>query len=83
VVITASCGHRAWIAPSTMTLVLNPFTRTRTVCVACAPSTELREAIAAGNLRAVPGAKAELAAEVGADLADQVYRDMGVNEDPL
>ena len=83
VVITADCGHRAWIAPTSMTAHLSPFMATRTTCMRCVSPKDLREAIATGNLRAVPGAKDELAAEVGPELADQVYRQMGVNEDPL
>ena len=83
VVIDADCGHRAWIAPTGMTTVLSPFIQTRTVCIRCVPVEELRKARDRGDLRAIPGAKEELAAELGTDVADQLYRDMGVNEEPL
>lgn len=80
VIIDADCGHKAWIGPTTLSFTLNPFAATRTMCLRCLTKEELVEAMRSGNLRSIPGAKEELAREIGQAEADALYRRMHVNE---
>lgn len=79
--IRADCGHRAWIAPSGMNMVLNPIMRTETVCMRCVDPKQLLAYIREqGGLRSLPGGQEELRAAIGKDEADEVYRRFNVEE---
>lgn len=78
--IKADCGHQAWIGPTSLNTVLNPFMPTTTVCVRCVDPKELRASVKAFGVTALPGTHEELAAALGQDEADETYRMLGVRE---
>lgn len=83
--IGADCGHRCWIGPTAMGAVLNPFMRTRTVCLRCVMTDPvlrrgLRDDVREG-LRALPGTREEIAREFGQEIADDMWERFNVRED--
>jgi hypothetical protein len=63
VVIDASCGHRAWISPSSLMLLLS--TGPDTICMRCLPP-------GPHTVEEVPGSREERVAAIGEEDADTV-----------
>lgn len=80
-VVTADCGHQAWIAPSSKAVVDNPLIRTATVCIRCVDLDELRAGLTAqGGLLALPGTRAAVSAVLGVAETDQIWSRYRVRE---
>lgn len=84
VIITATCGHEAYIAPSSLRVVNDPNVETETLCARCIDAKTL-EAIRhqyqrLGGMLTAPGTREELNKELGVGEVDQMFTKFNVQE---
>lgn len=82
--IRSECGHRCWIGPTSMTAVLHPLMKTKTVCLPCAfADPEMRESLRKDlreGMSVLPGTREELTRSLGKQVADDLYQQFRMQE---
>lgn len=65
---TARCGHRVWIAPSSVQLMADPGMKVKVMCIPCVK----REDVSEAELTLLPGQMDEVQDEVGRTKREQL-----------